>query len=109
MDEIRRKWAGPSTGTGSRGVVRFPVVDGRQIERPAGSRLNAGDLGCLRSQLAVVERFRDEPRLPILEDDCLFVPRFRERFSEYEAQLPRDWHLLRFGDNRRGGRIGSGS
>ena len=82
------------------GVIRFPAVDGRQIERPADSPLCAGELGCLRSHLAVVKRHRDAPRLLILEDDCLFVPDFRERFSRCAAELPADWHLLFFGDQR---------
>jgi GR25 family glycosyltransferase involved in LPS biosynthesis len=81
------------------GVVRFSAVDGREIERPAGSVLSPGEIGCLRSHLAVVKRYYDSPRLLIFEDDCLFVPRFRRRFAAYAAQLPAEWHLLLFGDH----------
>jgi len=86
---------------GIEGVERFPAVDGRQIEPPAGSVLSSGEIGCLRSHLAVVKQYRNAPRLLIFEDDCLFVPRFRERFAVCVEQLPANWHLLLFGDHRR--------
>jgi glycosyl transferase, family 25 len=81
-------------------VVRFPAIDGRQIELPSDSIRTPGEIGCLRSHLAVVNRYRDAPRLMIFEDDCLFVPRFRELFFKYAAQVPADWHLLLFDDCR---------
>jgi GR25 family glycosyltransferase involved in LPS biosynthesis len=105
LDRRPDRWervSGAFARHGIEGVVRFPAVDGRRVVPPPGSLLRSGEYGCLRSHLAVVRQFRHCPRLLIFEDDCLFVADFRERFAEYAAQLPEDWHLLYFGDQREG-------
>jgi glycosyl transferase, family 25 len=103
LDRRADRWRGVSrrfARAGIEGISRFSAIDGQSLERPVGSTLTPGELGCLRSHRAVVERHFDAPRLVIFEDDCRLVPRFKDRFAEFAAQLPDDWHLLLFGDNR---------
>lgn len=80
-------------------VVRFPAVDGKNLEIPSLWRDSPGAYGCLRSHLTVVEQARNEARLSVLifEDDAVFAPEFSAKFATYVKQLPGDWDMVFFG------------
>ncbi len=80
-------------------VVRFPAVDGKNLEIPSVWRSSPGAYGCLQSHLAVVEQARDEarPSVLIFEDDTVLAPGFNRMFAEYAKQLPDDWDMVFFG------------
>ncbi len=80
-------------------VVRFPALDGTRLDIPSSWKHFPGAYGCLRSHLAVIEQARQEakPSVLIFEDDAVFHPEFKTRFSEYINQLPADWDMVLFG------------
>lgn len=80
-------------------VLRFRAVDGHSRQIPSGWRGSIGAYGCLQSNVAVVRRARAEkwPRVLIFEDDVVFPPDVKTRFSNYIGQVPRDWDMLFFG------------
>lgn len=80
-------------------VVRFPAVNGNQVEIPSAWRYSPGAYGCLRSHLAVIEQARDEarPSVLIFEDDTVLAPDFNPQFARYVEQLPDEWDMIFFG------------
>ena len=84
---------------GIRQVVRFPAVDGKNLEIPSVWHNSPGAYGCLQSHLAVVEHARDDatPSVLIFEDDAVFDPQLNTRFAEFVKQLPDDWDMVLFG------------
>jgi hypothetical protein len=80
-------------------VERFPAIDGRNLEVPAGWPESAGAYGCLRSHLAVVRHACAQNResVLIIEDDVLFADRFHEDFEQRVRGLPANWDMLFFG------------
>ena len=86
-----------------RGCRRFPAIDGTQIEPPSDAILTPGDIGCLRSHLAIVTDFRDAPRLSVSKTIACGTALLR-LFSEYAVKLPASRHLPLFGDDQAIGR-----
>lgn len=80
-------------------VIRFPAVDGEQLEIPSVWRSSPGAYGCLRSHLAVIEQARKDaqPSVLIFEDDAVLAPEFNAKFADYVGQLPEDWDMVLFG------------
>lgn len=80
-------------------VMRFPAVDGKNLELPPVWHNSPGAYGCLRSHLAVVEQARDDarPSVLIFEDDAVLAPGFNPKFADYVQQLPDDWDMVFFG------------
>src|SRR5689334_2435453 len=74
-------------------VIRFPALDGNNLNIPPVWDDFPGAYGCLRSHLAVVEQAREEEQQSVLifEDDAVLDPRLNARFAEYVDQLPEDW------------------
>src|SRR2546430_7639923 len=69
-------------------VMRFPALDGRQVEIPSVWNTFPGAYGCLRSHLAVVEQAREsgQPSVLIFEDDAVLAARSEEHTSELQSQ-----------------------
>src|ERR1700686_1362361 len=80
-------------------VVRFPALDGKELEIPSVWNSFPGAYGCLRSHLAVVERARENahPSVLIFEDDAVLASDFNAKFGAYVKQLPEDWDMVFFG------------
>src|SRR5215469_11657311 len=59
-------------------IVRFPAVDGSQLEIPPHWSVEPGAYGCLRSHVAVVEKARSAGARSVLifEDDAVLDPEF---------------------------------
>ena len=85
-------------------VRRFTALDGDALNLPANWIHTRGAYGCLASHLEVVREARslDLPHVLIFEDDVVFDPQFHEKFDDYFAQLPDDWHMLYFGALHKG-------
>jgi GR25 family glycosyltransferase involved in LPS biosynthesis len=102
LDKRPDRWARVTARFAEHGinrVVRFPAVDGEQVELPPTWRGSPGAYGCLRSHLAVVEQARREaqPSVLIFEDDAVLAPEFSAKFADYVEQLPEDWDMIFFG------------
>ena len=84
-------------------VVRFPAVDGWDIDVPPPWRGTAGAYGCLLSNVAVVRRACDErwPDVLLFEDDVVFDDDFDAKLPRFMEQLPSDWDMLFFGGMHR--------
>lgn len=80
-------------------VVRFPAVDGKNVEIPPVWDDLPGAYGCLLSHIAVVEQARADAKESVLifEDDAVLAPEFNAKFSACSDQLPADWDMLYFG------------
>jgi glycosyl transferase family 25 len=80
-------------------VVRFPALDGANLDIPSSWQSFPGAYGCLRSHLAVVEEARRKalPSVLIFEDDVVLAPDFNARFAACIEQVPPDWDMLFFG------------
>ena len=65
--------------------------------------IEGGAKGCLQSHLAVIKLAKEEnlPYVIILEDDCEFIPNFKDDLSVALRQLPADWDMLYFGANHK--------
>jgi GR25 family glycosyltransferase involved in LPS biosynthesis len=97
--ERRRRMKDKFEEHGIRAVRMFAALDGESLDIPAHWSHTPGAYGCLRSHLRVVEEARGArlPSVLIFEDDAVFDPDLREKFSAYVRQLPRDWDMLYFG------------
>src|SRR6267142_985913 len=80
-------------------VVRFPALDGKNLEIPSVWNNFPGAYGCLRSHLAVVEQAREsgQPSVLIFEDDAVLADDFNAKFADYSEQVPAGWDMLFFG------------
>jgi glycosyl transferase family 25 len=80
-------------------VNRFSAIDGDCLSVPAQWAGSAGALGCLHSNVAVVEYARDKrwPDVLIFEDDVAFDEGYAPKLEGYLRQLPDDWDMVLFG------------
>ncbi len=84
---------------GIHSVQRFPARDGDTVTKPDGWSHTAGAYGCLLSHLEVVNEARElnVPSVLIFEDDAVFDPQLRDKFSKFIKEVPADWDMLYFG------------
>lgn len=80
-------------------VHRFSAIDGTDIALPPNWIHTAGSYGCLCSHVDVVRKARDAgvSSVLIFEDDVVFDPQFKEKFSMFIQELPADWDMLFLG------------
>jgi glycosyl transferase, family 25 len=80
-------------------VQRFSAIDGNAVMLPHDWVHSPGAYGCLRSHVEVVREACDAGASSVLifEDDAVFDPRIKDKFSIYFAELPSDWDMLFFG------------
>ncbi len=80
-------------------VQRFSAVDGSTVVLPLNWLHTRGAYGCLLSHVQVVRAARDAGAASVLifEDDAVFDPQFKEKFSTLVEKLPSDWDMLYFG------------
>jgi len=102
LDRRSDRWRRISTrfaAHGISGILRFPAIDGSQLEIPAHWSEFPGAYGCLRSHVAVVENARAAGARSVLvfEDDAVLDPDFNSKFPAYVSQLPQDWDMLMLG------------
>jgi hypothetical protein len=102
LDKRPDRWERIQARFAARGidrVVRFPALDGKNLEIPSAWDNFSGAYGCLRSHLAVVEQARENahPSVLIFEDDAVLAPDFNAKLADYVKQLPEDWDMVFFG------------
>ena len=80
-------------------VQRFSAVDGNAVVVPQHWAHSPGAYGCLRSHVEIVREARDAGASSVLifEDDAVFEPRIKDKFSSYFAEVPEDWDMLFLG------------
>ena len=91
------------------GVVRFPAVDGRLLDRQKMIQdgvvshdldYSIGALGAAMSHTALWRKAIEEERpLTIAEDDGIFARHFEARMAALLAGLPSDWDIVMWGFN----------
>ena len=79
--------------------LRFPAIDGADVEVPVWWREGSGAWGCYLSHCKVLEDcIRDGVEsVLVLEDDALFCPKFPLDVRNFLGALPSDWQLLFLG------------
>jgi len=102
LDRRTDRWQRVSARFAAHGIgdiVRFPALDGLELDIPPHWNEGPGAYGCLRSHVAVVEgaRAKGVPSVLIFEDDAVLDSEFNTRFPAYVRQLPHDWDMLLFG------------
>ena len=80
-------------------VQRFSAIDGNEVVLPHNWIHTAGAYGCLLSHVRVVREARDAGASSVLifEDDAVFDPHLKDKFSTFIKELPSDWDMLYFG------------
>lgn len=94
---LRMQRAFESQGIGP--VQRFSAIDGHEVVLPHNWIHTAGAYGCLLSHVRVVREARDAGASSVLifEDDAVFDPHLKDKFSIFIKELPSDWDMLYFG------------
>lgn len=79
--------------------ILFKAVDGNKIPNP--TRLKRGMYGLVQTYLKIYDDWKEKnsEEIIIIEDDCVFVPKFNERLESYVNNVPKDWQMLYFGGN----------
>lgn len=82
-----------------RSPLRFPAVDGKDVEIPKWWTAGAGAWGCYRSHLAVLEDCLHEhiESVLIVEDDAVFLPAFSSNVRRFVSCLPENWRWIYLG------------
>lgn len=82
-----------------RDVERVPAVDGQTVPLPHNWIHSPGAYGCLLSHVQVVRAAREAGAASVLifEDDAVFDPQFKEKFSTFGKEVPADWDMLYLG------------
>ena len=86
-------------------VERFSAVDGNTLTQPPGGcKINAAEMGCSLSHIAILKRMISEgwQRILIVEDDVEFAENVNTLFPEYVKQVPPNWDMLYLGGNHIG-------
>ena len=80
-------------------IERAEAVNGNACPPPSWWKQGGGAWGCYRSHLAVIESAlnRGLNSIIVLEDDAVPVQNCRQRFAEFIAALPDDWHMAYLG------------
>ncbi len=80
-------------------VQRVSAIDGNEVVLPPNWLHTAGAYGCLLSHVRVVREAREAGASSVLifEDDAVFDPQFKDKFSSFIEELPSDWDMLYFG------------
>jgi GR25 family glycosyltransferase involved in LPS biosynthesis len=82
-----------------RDVQRVSAVDGNTVPLPHNWIHTPGAYGCLLSHVQVVCKAREAGASGVLifEDDAVFDPKFKEKFSTVIEEVPSDWDMLYLG------------
>lgn len=78
-------------------LASHPHYDGRRRQRVFGRDMTAGEVGCLLSHRAIMQRMVDDnlPAAVILEDDVIFEADFPDVLRALMT-CPRHWDIIRF-------------
>lgn len=79
--------------------VIFEAIDGKKI--PNNTKLKSGMFGLINTYLSLYEKWKQTKKnnILIVEDDCVFVPKFNDRLELYVNNIPQDWEMMYFGGN----------
>lgn len=102
LDRRPERWQRMQRVFSARGigaVKRFSAIDGNEVALPQHWVHTAGAYGCLLSHVQVVREARDAGASSVLifEDDAVFDPQFKDKFSSFIEELPSDWDMLFLG------------
>lgn len=77
----------------------FEGINGNLI--PNNSKIKNGAYGLVQTYLKIYEDWKktENENIIVIEDDCVFVPKFNERLESYMENVPEDWEILYFGGN----------
>ncbi len=75
------------------------AIDGNTIENKTS--VKNGAYGLIKTYFNIYENWKEKKHgeILIIEDDCVFVPKFKERLEKYISNVPMDWDMLYFGAN----------
>jgi GR25 family glycosyltransferase involved in LPS biosynthesis len=95
---------------------RFPAIDGKKINYKKekllgelyetkrsgfklGKSLTPGLVGLHKTFLEIYKKNinKDYGNILIIEDDCVFIDDFEEKFNECIKHIPKDWDMISFG------------
>ena len=95
---------------------RFPAIDGKKINYKKekllgelyetkrsgfklGKSLTPGLVGLHKTFLEIYKKNinKDYGNILIIEDDCVFIDDFEEKFNECIKHIPKDWDMIHFG------------
>jgi hypothetical protein len=100
----RRKRMNEVLGENSIEATRVSAVQGNQWGWKSDKynpplRAFEGVAGGTSTQISILrEAIQDDKKsILILEDDCEFIPMFKEKFNEFSEDVPSDWDLLYLG------------
>lgn len=77
----------------------FEGVDGKKIQNE--TKLKPGMFGLINTYLKLYDEWKQHAKgnILIIEDDCVFVPKFNEKLKLYVSNLPENWEMMYFGGN----------
>ena len=81
-------------------IERFPAIDGKDVISEYSTRLNAGEVGIILSNIKIIEDAKQNKyaSILILEDDISFSSELNN-IDSYFAALPENWDAIYIGGN----------